>query len=790
MGCGGSKEEEPKFTAFTAEIKTDAASKSGGEATTMDETGRKFSQRKRRRVAVASENSEMLASVRWQSAFDALRKDEFKLPQHVLKIKETMASNAIFGGMEPSVIDQVVNAMRVIKVKAGDVVINKGDAGDSYYVVVEGSFEVFLVEADGVAGQKAVKTYGPGDTFGELALLYDAPRAATVKATSEALVFKLGRIHFRNLIQTQVAKTKDHLEVRLAKVPVLAGLSADQINHLAEAMEPVSFSDGEYIEEMGAVADCLYVLLSGEVACHRSDGQELRLSDGAIFGETALSEPADGSENKRQANVVAVGTVRCARLKAADAQEILGPLQMAIEHAFTRKVLSSVELFASLDTRQMSELISKMVHRKLAPGEKAIEEGEMGKAFYVIRSGACDVTVAAAGKVKSLTNGDWFGERSIMSEEPTNATIVATEATDLIGLTKADFEALLGPLQKIIEKETARREEELRRKTKVKYLWNDLDPRQVLGEGSFGVVRITVHKPTNKAFALKALHKGHLISTNQIKNTINEKTIMRTCDHPLILQCFATFNQKTHINLLLGLALGGELFTRLQKVERLKPKDASMYVAMVASALGFLSERHIAHRDLKLENLLIDDVGYLKLVDFGFAKAIEQRSWTFCGTPDYLAPEILAHKGHNYAVDWWALGVLTYEMLHGEPPFMEDDQMRTFARITANDYKMRITDRICIDLIQRMLVLNPSKRYGMLANREKDITRHPLCADIDIGKLLAKELIPPFVPNLSNPLDTSNFDDFGTPSSGKKFNKYLDAKYDETWEREFGESSN
>ena len=639
-----------------------------------------------------------------------------------------------------------------------------------------------------VAKTDPVTTYGPGGSFGELALLYDAPRAASVKATSKCLIFKLGRIHFRNLVSSAVAKSKVHLEGKLAKVPVLAGLSPAQINHLAEAMEQVSYADGEYIEEMGAVADSLYVLLSGEVACHKADGAELRLSDGAIFGEKCLEETVDGKKEKRQANVVAVGNVRCAVLKAKDAHEILGPLQAAIDHAFTRKVLSSVELFSSLATREMTEIITRMQHKKLAKGEAAITQGSPGTAFYVVRSGSVDI-IANGEKVKTLSSGEFFGEQSLLTTKPTNATVQASEPTDLIGLTKSDFEALLGPLQGLIERENERREKELKKKSEAKFAWAELDPRQVLGEGSFGVVRICVHKPSSTPYALKALHKGHLLHTNQVKNTINEKSIMRQCSHPLILKCFATFNQKTHINLLLGLALGGELFTRMQKVERLKPKDAALYVAMTASALGYLSERHIAHRDLKLENLLIDDQGYLKLVDFGFAKVIESRSWTFCGTPDYLAPEILAHKGHNYAVDWWALGVLTYEMLHGEPPFMEDDQMRTFARITANDYKIRINDATACDLIGKLLVLNPSKRLGMLSKREKDITGHPLCAHINMAALLKKEIKPPFVPKLSNPMDTSNFDNFGAPSSGNKFNKYLDKKYDETWEKEFGEAS-
>jgi len=534
----------------------------------------------------------------------------------------------------------------------------------------------------------------------------------------------------------------------------------------------------------------MYVLLSGEVACHKADGAELRLSEGAIFGEPSLLE--EGAT--RQANIVAVGTVRCAKLYASDAKDVIGPLKQALDHAFTRKVLSSVELFSSLGTRQMAEMIAHMAHKQIAKDEVVIQQGTPGTSFYVVRSGAVGVYVAQDGAepklVKTLKSGEYFGERSLLKEEATNASVIALEPSDLMGLNRKAFEALLGPLSGLMEAETARRDAEIKAKAAPKFAFADLELRQVLGEGSFGVVRIALHKPTNKAYALKALHKGHLISTNQIKNTINEKNIMQQCHHPLILKCYATFNQKTHINLLLGLALGGELFTRMQRVGVLKPKEAAIYVAMVASALGFLSDRKIAHRDLKLENLLLDDVGYLKLVDFGFAKVIESRSFTFCGTPDYLAPEILAHQGHNYAVDWWALGVLTYEMLHGEPPFMEDDQMRTFKRISQNSYSIDPSlDPAATELIRRLLQTTPSKRLGMGSTGDKAVTGHALCRHVDMDQLLKKKLKPPYTPDLKNPLDTSNFDDFGTPSTGKKYNKYLDAKYDETWEKEFGGAS-
>jgi len=392
-------------------------------------------------------------------------------------------------------------------------------------------------------------------------------------------------------------------------------------------------------------------------------------------------------------------------------------------------------------------------------------------------------------KVTTLRVGDYFGERSLLTREPSVASVVATAKTELLCISKTDFEALLGPLQALVDAVESR-DKELGEgsSSTVGVRWVDLQIKMVLGEGSFGCVKLVVHTASKKTYALKGLHKGHLIKTNQVKNTINEKDIMRTCNHPFILECFATFNQPKHVHMLLGLAPGGELFTRMSKIGSCKPPDAALYIAMVACALGFLSERKIAHRDLKLENLLIDDVGYLKLVDFGFAKVVEERTWTFCGTPDYLAPEILTQKGHNYAVDWWTLGVLSYELLHGEPPFVEDDQMATFKRIAKLEYKFgRFCNGKARDLISRLLVEGPSKRLGM-AGGSRDVTEHPFVnlTPQQMDGLLRKELKPPWVPRIADPLDTSNFDAVES-SGGSQFDRYIDPKHEETWDREFGE---
>ena len=257
--------------------------------------------------------------------------------------------------------------------------------------------------------------------------------------------------------------------------------------------------------------------------------------------------------------------------------------------------------------------------------------------------GSVDVTAAqgagsAPTKLTTLKSGDFFGERSLLTEEPTVASVIAAEGTELMCLPEHKFEQLLGPLQGVIDREVKRRDSQLRDVAKANQIgWNELDMRQVLGEGSFGCVRMALQKSTRTAYALKAMRKGHLISTNQVNNTVNEKKIMEQCEHPFILQCYGAFNGPKHVHLLLGLALGGELFTRMSKVGHAQGQGRVPLRLHDRGCAGLPhGAQHCSPRP-QAENLLFDEKGYLKLVDFGFAKKIESRTFTFCGTPDYLA---------------------------------------------------------------------------------------------------------------------------------------------------------
>ena len=206
---------------------------------------------------------------------------------------------------------------------------------------------------------------------------------------------------------------------------------------------------------------------------------------------------------------------------------------------------------------------------------------------------------------------------------------------------------------------------------------------------------------------------------------------------------------------------GGELFTHLRRERRFNDEQSKFYAAQIASVFQYMHSKNVVHRDLKPENILIDREGYCKLTDFGFAKVIEpgQRTYTLCGTPEYIAPEVLLNKGHGRAVDWWTLGILIFEMIAGQPPFCDEEPMGIYQKILAGKISYpKFMDKYPKDLIKNLLIADLSKRYGTLKAGADDILKHKWFASLNFDKLLSRSMPAPYKPEMKDERDTSNFD--------------------------------
>merc|ERR1711920_1042971 len=208
---------------------------------------------------------------------------------------------------------------------------------------------------------------------------------------------------------------------------------------------------------------------------------------------------------------------------------------------------------------------------------------------------------------------------------------------------------------------------------------------------------------------------------------------------------------------------GGELFVHLRRARKFSDEQSKFYAALTAAGFAHIHSKNIIHRDLKPENILMCQNGYSKLTDFGFAKIIEPgtRTYTLCGTPEYIAPEVLLNKGHGKGVDWWTLGILIYEMLAGQPPFCDDDPMGIYQQILSGKVNFpRFFDRNAKALIKRLLTADLTKRYGCLKNGAQDIKKHKYFTGLDWDVLLTKTQTAAIIPKVCTPNDTSNFDPY------------------------------
>lgn len=287
----------------------------------------------------------------------------------------------------------------------------------------------------------------------------------------------------------------------------------------------------------------------------------------------------------------------------------------------------------------------------------------------------------------------------------------------------------------------------------------------VLGRGHFGKVILSKHKSTGNYYAIKALKKGDIVARDELESLMAEKRIFEVANsvqHPFLVNLFACFQTTNHVCFVMEYACGGDLMMHIHTDIFPEPR-AAFYAACVVLGLQFLHENRIIYRDLKLDNLLLDAEGYVKLADFGLCKegmGYGDRTGTFCGTPEFLAPEVLTETSYTRAVDWWGLGVLVFEMLVGESPFPGDDEEEVFDSIVHDEVRYpRFLSIEAVAIMRRLLRKNPERRLGTSEKDAEDVKKQAFFRNINWEHLLMKKLKPPFVPTVKSLEDVSNFDE-------------------------------
>ncbi|NXT20156.1 KGP2 kinase, partial [Syrrhaptes paradoxus] len=588
----------------------------------------------------------------------------------------------------------------------------------------------------------------------------------------------------------------------LNKNQFLKRLEPHQIRAMVECMYERTFQQGSYVIRQGEPGNHIFVLKEGSLEVFQQNKLLSSITVWTTFGELAILYNCT-----RTASVKAITNVKTWALDREVFQNIMRATAQTRQEQY-RKFLRSVSLLKNLPEDKLTKIMDCLEVEYYDKGDYVIREGEEGNTFFIIAKGKVIVTQSTADHsqpqlIKNLHKGDYFGEKALISDDVRSANVIADEHNvECLVIDRETFNQTVGTyeeLQTYLEgyvANLARADEKRHAKgrsfcgqslkevslemielqEKVAQFppspFQNLEVVTTLGVGGFGRVELVKVKNENVTFAMKCIKKKHVVDTKQQEHIYSEKKILEQICSPFIVKLYRTFKDSKYVYMLLEACLGGELWSLLRDRGSFDEATTKFCVGCVTEAFDYLHHIGIIYRDLKPENLILDAEGYIKLVDFGFAKKIGsgQKTWTFCGTPEYVAPEVILSKGHDFSVDFWSLGILVYELLTGSPPFSGADQMTTYNLILKGIERLdfpKIITRRPEDLIRRLCRQNPTERLGNLRNGINDIKKHRWLSGFNWDGLRVKKLPSPLKRELSGPTDYSYFDSYppeeGTP---------------------------
>mmetsp|Transcript_46496 Transcript_46496/g.129576 ORF Transcript_46496/g.129576 Transcript_46496/m.129576 type:complete len:351 (-) Transcript_46496:158-1210(-) len=294
---------------------------------------------------------------------------------------------------------------------------------------------------------------------------------------------------------------------------------------------------------------------------------------------------------------------------------------------------------------------------------------------------------------------------------------------------------------------------------------SDFELKETLGRGTFSRVRLARHAMDEQHYAIKILKKIDILRLEQLQHTKDEVGILERVQHPFVVKLHGYFMDECRVFMVLDFVCGGEIFTRLRAAPmgRFEDEEAKFYISEIVLALNHMHQMNVMYRDIKPENLLINRLGHVVLTDFGFAKVLADRTFTLCGTPEYLAPEMIQGVGHGKSVDWWALGILLFEMIAGYPPFYDTNPFGIYQKVLDGLHSHSFTNVFTYkakDLCKRLLIADRTKRLGCMKAAGEGVKGHKWFTNTNWDELYHTNAQPPHIPTMAGDDDTSCYDTY------------------------------
>ncbi len=528
-----------------------------------------------------------------------------KTPEDRDFLNDALGDNFIFASLSPQERTHLIDAMQKESCPAETVIIRQYDLGDYFYIVDKG-------KVDFIANDVQVGSTSRGGSFGELALLYDCPRAATCFAVTDCELWKVDQHTFRHLLAHHAKEEEQQVCQVLESIPLFEPLSTSCKSRLADALTVVKYKENERIVCKGDVGEVFYIIQSGTVKVHDigmgdSNVVDCILSRGDFFGERALltGEP-------RAANVTAVTDTTTLCLSRVTFEKVIGFLESIIERNMKKSYLMGIPLFAGSNTftdLELNDIADVTREICFMKGQKICEIGKpYPQDLWIVQSGKI-LVLDNDGNIHSLLAGDYYGDKSIKADagDLSHEDAITEEDTTCWVLSRKDLEDVIGDIDRLNDDYMPFRRSINHRSIRQK----DLQLYRILGQGAFGKVWLVRNKQTDEPFAMKQLEKQDILRAKQVNCIIREKNIMNSLNHPFLLRMESSFQDEHRLYLVIQLVPGGELYSLVTGGDRpgLERHQARFYAACVLEAFGYMHVRNICYRDLKPENILIDAQG-------------------------------------------------------------------------------------------------------------------------------------------------------------------------------------
>jgi cGMP-dependent protein kinase len=782
-------------------------------------------------------------------AMSAVVTDRLKTPKDLEMISNALNKHFIFTSLSAENRTVVILQMKHYSMMGKEPVFDQGVPGSLFFVVCSGKLEVSV-------NNKRVNVLGPGDSFGELALLHDSPRSASVRTLEKVTMWGLDRKSFRTAVETVNAENYKENQVFIDSVPLFNVLTNMQKDSLVGSLSTLKFRPGDPIVNQGDPGDLFYILKEGIVHCLK-DGEKIReMGKGEFFGEQALLY-----NTVRTASVVAHSNVKCVAISRNKLNIALGnnleniiyentkviafersenlklidkrhqvkimkkmkvvkyPDNSKVAHAGTLRsakmfivlfgdlkyknqgfsvystvgdleimqnnenlfeydlitcgethlaeisrqafvectdnsiktlsldkeaiaALKEVHILRSIPPEKFKLLIQCLKVQQFEDKDVIIRQNTPGDSFFLIKSGKVDI-VQSGVLVRTVAKHDYFGERSLIFDDYRSASVIAHGPVVCWFLTRSDFQSILEEsLHRLLLKRIELQDNSI--------TLLDLVPVKLLGQGNFGLVFLVINSSNKRLYALKAIPRRKIDRYGMQENLILERKILLTLDHVMILKMVKSFKDSKRIYFLTEYVRGCDMFDALREMNTLSDREGKFYIGCLLLVLEYLHERDIVYRDLKPENVMIEEDGYPKLIDFGISKILSGRTYTVVGTPHYMAPEVILGKGYTYSVDLWSLGIMLYELFCFNVPFgeNEEDPYMIYEKVLQRKlvYPSFVDSKLpAKGLIEVLLNKNPSLRN--LGSPEA-LKNHQWFQGLNWESLINKQVTAGFKPSL------------------------------------------